>query len=152
MKIHIGAVGRMKRGPVCELFETYRKRLPWPIEVIEIDDRKTTGQPDGREREGKALLEAVPKGAWRIALDENGKSLSSKTFAARLTEWQDRGHSTLSFMIGGADGHAKPLLNEADFILSIGEMTWPHMLVRAMLAEQLYRAWSIGAGHPYHRE
>lgn len=152
MKLHIAAVGRMKKGPEKELFDSYCRRLPWPLELIEVDDRKTSGLPDGPEREGKALLDSVPAGAWVVMLDETGKQLTSRALAQSLEGWRDQGYSPIAFLVGGADGHGQIVRNEANMALSLGEMTWPHMLARVMLAEQLYRAWSISSKHPYHRD
>jgi len=151
MKLLIAAVGKSKQGPERTLFETYQKRLPWALDVREIDDRKTVGLPDGKDREAKALLATVPKGGFIVALDETGASIGSVDLAKRLSDWTSQGYNPISFLIGGAAGHGDDVRSQANFILSIGKMTWPHMLVRAMLAEQLYRAWSINTGHPYHR-
>jgi len=151
MKLLIAAVGKSKQGPERTLFETYQKRLPWTLDVREIDDRKTANLPDGQDREAKALLDALPKGAFVVALDEKGASITSPDLAKNISNWAGQGHSSIAFLIGGAKGHGQAVRARADFVLSIGKLTWPHMLVRAMLAEQLYRAWSIDAGHPYHR-
>ncbi|TDI57750.1 MAG: 23S rRNA (pseudouridine(1915)-N(3))-methyltransferase RlmH [Alphaproteobacteria bacterium] len=151
MKLLISAIGRAKQGPERTLFETYTKRLPWSLDLREIDDRKTANLPDGKDREAQALLETVPNGAFVITLDEKGKDLTSVELAKRLSDWTTQGYNPISFLIGGARGHGEAVRKRADFNLSIGKMTWPHMLVRAMLAEQLYRAWSIDTGHPYHR-
>lgn len=104
-----------------------------------------------RAREGEALLAAIPGGARIVALDERGRSESSEALANRLGRWRDDGVRTAGFIIGGADGLDESVRKKADLVLSFGALTWPHMLVRAMLAEQLYRAQSILAGHPYHR-
>jgi 23S rRNA (pseudouridine1915-N3)-methyltransferase len=151
MKLLIAAVGKSKQGPERTLFETYQKRLPWALDVREIDDRKTANLPDGQDREAKALLDTLPKGAFVVALDEKGASITSPELAKHISNWTGQGYNPISFLIGGAKGHGQAVRERADFVLSIGKLTWPHMLVRAMLAEQLYRAWSINAGHPYHR-
>lgn len=104
------------------------------------------------EREGRLLLDAVPKDAAVAALDEKGRTFSSSALAVRIGEWRDRGVRDLAFLIGGADGLNGEVLKRADLVLSLGPMTWPHMLVRGLLAEQLYRAQCILSGHPYHRE
>ena len=152
MKIFIAAIGRAKAGPERDLFETYTKRTPWTIDLREIDDRKTANAPDGRDREADALIGTVPRGGITVALDEHGKELTSLELSKRLSDWATQGYNPVSFLIGGARGHGQAVKQQADFTLSIGKMTWPHMMVRAMLVEQLYRAWSISAGHPYHRE
>ena len=151
MKLQISAIGRSKNGPERDLFEIYSKRLPWPLELREIDDRKTANLPNGTDREAQALLDSLQPNAFVITLDEKGKDLTSMELSKRLSDWTAQGYNPISFLIGGARGHGVAVKERADFVLSIGKMTWPHMLVRAMLAEQLYRAWSIDAGHPYHR-
>ena len=102
-------------------------------------------------REGGLLLGSAPAGATLVALDRRGKVLDSQAFADRLARWRDNSVSDVAFLIGGAEGHAEPLLKKADLVLSFGAMTWPHLLARAMLAEQIYRAKQLLAGHPYHR-
>ncbi len=103
-------------------------------------------------REGELLRAACPSGATLVALDRRGKPLDSASFAKRLGTWRDDGVGDLAFLIGGADGHTESLLKDCTLALSFGAMTWPHLLARAMLAEQIYRAQQILAGHPYHRE
>ncbi len=151
MRLQISAIGRSKNSPERDLFEIYTKRLPWPLELREIDDRKTANLPNGTDREAQALLDSLEPNAFVITLDEKGKDLTSLELSKRLSDWTAQGYNPISFLIGGARGHGVAVKERADFVLSIGKMTWPHMLVRAMLAEQLYRAWSIDAGHPYHR-
>ena len=149
MRLVVAAVGRGRDDPAQRLFEDYRKRLPWPVELREI--RAGGGGNAGREREAAALLKGLPADAHVVALDGGGKALSSEEFAARLANIRDDGTAIMAFLIGGADGHGAPVLARADLVLSLGPMTWPHLLVRAMLAEQLWRAASILSGHPYHR-
>jgi len=151
MQIHVLAIGRARGEPAQIMFDDYAKRLPWPLQLREITPRgKFTGAAL-MAREGQALLDAVPKGAKMVALDAKGRALTSEAFAARMGRWQDDGTPAIAFLIGGADGHGGKILEAADFVLSFGAMTWPHKLVRAMLAEQLWRAASILANHPYHR-
>ena len=148
MRIVIAAIGKLRKGPELEIFETYIRRLPWTVTV------KDFAEQDGRDRqarEGERLLKAIPEGAKAVALDERGKALDSIGFSERLRDWRDSGISDLAFLIGGADGHGETVRKRADLLLSLGPMTWPHLLVRGMLAEQLYRASAILAGHPYHR-
>ena len=152
MRILIAAVGRAKRGPALELYDHYAKRLRWPLALKEIEARPAGAAKVRKQRETEALLRAVPKGARLIALDEGGKTLASAEFAAMIAKARDAGVDDLVFAIGGADGHAEALLESADEVLSLGPMTWPHLLVRGMLAEQLYRAQQILSHHPYHRE
>ena len=149
MRLVVLAVGRGRDDPAQQLFEDYSKRLPWSLELCEV--RAGGGGETGREREAAALLKGLPEGAHVVALDGSGKALTSEAFAARLGRIRDDGVSTVAFLIGGADGHGASVLSRADTVLSLGQMTWPHLLVRAMLAEQLWRAASILSGHPYHR-
>jgi 23S rRNA (pseudouridine1915-N3)-methyltransferase len=151
MRILIVAVGRAGRGPVKAQVDEYAGRLKPPLELVEVEERRPLPAPALKAREAELLLKAVPAGALLVALDGRGKVLSSEELAERLAAWRDRGPKALAFVIGGADGLDQSVLDRADFVLSLGPMTWPHMLVRVMLAEQLYRASSILAGHPYHR-
>ncbi len=118
-----------------------------PMYETEIEDKKGGGM----EAEADLLLRAVPSGALLVTMDERGKVMSSPEFAAQLARWRDAGRQDVAFVIGGADGIAPGLRDRADFSISFGRMVWPHMLVRVMLAEQLYRAATILAGGPYHR-
>lgn len=151
MQITVAAVGRAKPGAERDLFDSYAGRLPWRIALKEIEIKKELATDVRRAREAEALLAAVPDGARIVALDERGKSEGSEAFAKRLGKWRDDGARTIAFLIGGADGLDESLRKRADLVLSFGALTWPHMLVRAMLAEQLYRAHTILTGHPYHR-
>ena len=139
MLLHIIARGKIGRSPEAELTERYLKRINWPTKVTELPDR------------GGAAPEAATN-AVTIVLDERGKPLSSMDFARKLEGWRDTGRREARFLIGAADGHEDAQRDSADLLLSFGPATWPHMLARAMLAEQLFRATSILAGHPYHRE
>jgi 23S rRNA (pseudouridine1915-N3)-methyltransferase len=151
--IRILAGGRWKAGdPACAMFDDYVRRLPWPVALSEIDPR--IGDPARRqaaESAGIVAAAATPPGRVLIALDGRGRDLASEDFAARIQTWQDEARPALVFAIGGADGLTDEVRRAADLVLSFGKMTWPHLLARAMLAEQLYRASSILAGHPYHR-
>ena len=139
MLLHIVARGKIGRSPEGELVERYLKRISWPTKVTELAD-------DGRP------APELAQGGVSVLLDERGKSLSSIELARKLEEWRDRGTREARFTIGGTDGHSDEARNTADMLLSLGPATWPHMLARAMLAEQLFRATSILANHPYHRE
>ncbi|MFC4349298.1 23S rRNA (pseudouridine(1915)-N(3))-methyltransferase RlmH [Kordiimonas lipolytica] len=153
MLISIIAVGRMQRGPEMDLVTQYLGRLPWKADITEIDIKKQAANAAERKaREAERILAAVPIGAALVALDEHGKALKSRQFAGKIDEWQATGISHVAFVIGGADGLDRSVLQKADLKLAFGTLTWPHMMVRAMLAEQIYRAWSINAGHPYHRD
>lgn len=139
MLLHILAVGKIGRCPEADLVDRYLARIAWPIRITE--------SPDGRAPKWPPPL--AP--SRTVALDERGKTLDSIAFSALLAQWRDDGVRETRLLIGGADGHADTVRAEADLLLSFGPMTWPHMMVRAMLAEQLYRALAIHAGHPYHR-
>ncbi len=151
MRIQVIAVGRARRGAARDLYEDYAGRLAWEITLKEIEEKRPLAPPALKAREGALLLGAVPNGATLVALDAGGQALSSTALARRLESWRDNGVADLAFLIGGAEGLDKDVLDRADFVLSLGPMTWPHLLVRAMLAEQIYRAQSILSGHPYHR-
>jgi len=152
MRITLAAVGRTKAGTTKELYELYAARLRWRITLKEVEERRPLPSEALKEQEGELLLAALPRGARVVALDEGGKQMTSRDFAALLGRWQDEGTQDLAFMIGGADGLSKSARQAADVILSLGRMTWPHMLVRGLLAEQLFRAECILTGHPYHRD
>lgn len=152
MRITLLAVGRMKAGAAQDLYQLYAARLRWPIAVKEVEERRSLPSEALKEQEGALLLAALPRGARAIALDEGGRQMGSREFATLLGRWQDDGTQELAFLIGGADGLSKQAQDTADVILSLGRVTWPHMLVRGLLAEQLFRAESILAGHPYHRD
>jgi 23S rRNA (pseudouridine1915-N3)-methyltransferase len=155
MRVRICAVGRMKAGPERALVDDYTARFDrtgralglGPLAVSEVDDRKGGGMA----AEAALLERAIPQGAVICAMDERGCQMTSPDFAEMLAGWRDQGRSEVAFVIGGADGIDPTLRSRADAMLSFGPMVWPHMLVRAMLTEQLYRAASILAGGPYHR-
>lgn len=139
MLLHIVARGKIGRSPEADLVERYLKRISWPTRVTELPDK------GGR-------VPSVPENCVTITLDERGKPLSSMELAHKLEVWRDGGKREVRFLIGAAEGHGEEQRRAADFLLSFGSATWPHLLVRAMLAEQLFRATSILANHPYHRE
>jgi 23S rRNA (pseudouridine1915-N3)-methyltransferase len=151
VKLTIACIGRAGRGPERDLYEHYAGRLRWPLTLRELEEKKKLPPPELVRREGELLLGAVPDKAVLVALDRRGKVLDSETFARRLARWRDDGVADVAFLIGGADGHGEPLLHKAALVVSFGAMTWPHLLARAMLAEQIYRAQQLLAGHPYHR-
>jgi len=151
MRITILAVGRLRQGPEQDLFDIYKRRLPWSLEVKEIDERRIRDDTKRRRQETVKLTAAIPPGAVTVALDERGRTLSSAKFAATLDDWRSAGRQTVAFLIGGADGLDRELTDNADLVLALGPMTWPHQMVRAMVAEQIYRAYTILTGHPYHR-
>jgi 23S rRNA (pseudouridine1915-N3)-methyltransferase len=145
------AVGRLKSGPLKELCDEYRRRIPLPLEIREVEERRPVSGAERKQREGELILKELPKGALAIALDEHGKSYDSTGFAKQFAAWRERSGDNLAFVIGGADGLAPAVLDNAAAQLAFGTMTWPHMLARAMLLEQIYRAHTILTGHPYHR-
>jgi 23S rRNA (pseudouridine1915-N3)-methyltransferase len=152
MRVWLLAVGKARPGSHRDLYEFYAGRLRWPFKLVEVEEKRKLAPALLQAREAELLLAQLPKGAVLCALDEHGKMESSAGLAALVGKWRDSGVADLAFAIGGADGHGEALLARADRKLSLGAMTWPHMLVRGMLAEQLYRAQQILAGHPYHRE
>lgn len=139
MLLHIVARGKIGRSPEAELVDRYLKRIAWPTKLTEIAES------------GRAAPDP-PHGSVTVLLDERGQALSSMELARKLEEWRDGGKREARFVIGGADGHSDAERRGADLLLSFGPATWPHLLVRSMLAEQLFRATSILASHPYHRE
>jgi len=151
MELQIVAVGRARKGPMRELFDDYAGRLKPKIGLREVEERRPLKGDELKAREAALLLDAAPKGAFIVALDSTGKAHSSEDLAQRMQGWRDNAQSTVAFVIGGADGLDASLLAQADLKLSLGAMTWPHMLVRVMLAEQLYRADCILKNHPYHK-
>ena len=146
------AIGRARNDPARILYEHYVRLLRGPIELKEMEERRKLPREQLRARECAMLLAAIPADAVVVALDERGKSLSSRALAARIGRWRDDGRGCIAFLVGGADGLDDAVRARADLVLSFGKATWPHMLARAMLAEQLYRAQQILAGHPYHRD
>jgi 23S rRNA (pseudouridine1915-N3)-methyltransferase len=137
--LHIVARGKIGRSPEAELVERYLKRIAWPTKSTELADNARPAPQLG-------------PGSVSILLDERGEALSSMELAGKLEGWREAGKREVRFSIGGADGHSDRDRSAADLLLSFGPATWPHLMVRAMLAEQLFRATSILANHPYHRE
>lgn len=152
MKVIIAAIGKFKSSPEKDIYTSYLKRIPWKVDLKEFEAKKGLSGAQLKEAEAQLLLSAIPKSCKIIALDETGKNIPSVELAGLISSWQSAGTSNLAFIIGGADGLDPALRQKADFTLSFGRLTWPHMLVRAMLAEQIYRAYSIISKHPYHRE
>ncbi|HXO89210.1 MAG TPA: 23S rRNA (pseudouridine(1915)-N(3))-methyltransferase RlmH [Stellaceae bacterium] len=152
MRLRLLAVGRLRAGPFAELQRLYAARIVPPPAVVEIEVRQRLPAAALKAREAQLILEALPAGARLIALDEGGALWSSRALSERLAAWRDQGVAELAFAIGGADGLGAAVFDRAEATLSLGPMTWPHLLVRGMLLEQLYRAQQILAGHPYHRE
>lgn len=151
MNIIIAAVGRMRPGPELSLLESYIKRLPWSVDIQEVEARGKSDAVAQAKQEADGLMAAIPAGAKVICLDSRGKTLDSEGFAGQLGRWRDDGERNLILVIGGADGLSRAVVERADLVLSFGAVTWPHMLARVLLTEQLYRAHCILTGHPYHR-
>jgi 23S rRNA (pseudouridine1915-N3)-methyltransferase len=137
--LHIVARGKIGRSPEADLVERYLKRIAWPVKVTELPDKGGN-------------VPALPASSVTVALDERGEAMSSVELAKKLESWRDGGKREARFLIGAHAGHDEQQRRSADLLLSFGPATWPHLLVRAMLAEQLFRATSILANHPYHRE
>ena len=151
VRLTLLAVGKADGKPEGLLVADYLKRLPWPTRVIEVGERRPLAAAELKRREGNLMLAKLPAEAHLVALDRTGRELDSERFAAELAKWRDSGVRELVFALGGADGLDETVLARAQMRLSLGAMTWPHLLARVLLAEQLFRAASILAGHPYHR-
>ena len=155
MRVHLIAVGRLRAGPERDLVDDYKTRFDrsgrplglGPLVEVEVEDKKSLGMA----AEADLLARAIPAGALVVVLDERGALMTSPEFAAQLARWRDDGRQDLALVIGGADGIDPDLRGKADAALSFGKMVWPHLLVRVMVAEQLYRAATILGGGPYHR-
>jgi 23S rRNA (pseudouridine1915-N3)-methyltransferase len=148
--MHVIAIGRLRGGPESELFARYQARIRPKLVLTELREA-SGGTAEIKHREATALLAATPTGALVVALDLGGNAPDSEGFAALLERWLGSGRP-VCFLIGGTEGLDAAMLDRADYVLSLGRLTWPHFLVRPMLAEQIYRARMISAGHPYHRE
>lgn len=144
MKITLLTIGKL-RGTYAELCADYAKRINMSFQIKELSAAT-------QKAEGRALLAALPPKAFLVLLDEHGKDLTSRAMADKFQQWLEQGASDLVFMIGGADGHTAEVKARANYVLGLGNKTWPHKLARVMLLEQLYRAQQINAGHPYHRD
>lgn len=151
MKLLIAAIGKMKdASPEAALLREYSKRLSWKLAVKEFDI-KHADTATRQQKEADALLTACEGYERIIALDERGKDLGSRELAQQFSAWQQQGASSVALIIGGADGLHESVRKKANLTIAFGRATWPHMLVRAMAAEQLYRIWAILENHPYHR-
>jgi 23S rRNA (pseudouridine1915-N3)-methyltransferase len=159
MRVVIAAVGRLKQGPERELAASYRKRAEATgralgfrdIEIVEIRESRAQDVERRRIEESIAIATILPEGAVVVGLDERGENLDSPALAGLMREWRAEGRTAAYFIVGGADGLAPSLLERAQVRMAFGRATWPHQLVRIMLLEQIYRAATILAGHPYHR-
>ena len=152
MNLTILAIGKMKKNsPEQSLIDFYVRNTLWSVKIIELDEKRSLAGDALKESESNLLLKHVPPKSKIVVLDERGKNISSPEFSEQLVRWQDTGFQDVVFLIGGADGHAPFLRQKADLLLSFGKMTLPHMLMRVVLCEQLYRAYTISIGHPYHK-
>jgi 23S rRNA (pseudouridine1915-N3)-methyltransferase len=151
MRLLVAAVGKLRDAAFRDLWKDYAGRLNPAIELVEVEEKRPLSVSERRLRESQLLQAALPPRMRLVALDGGGKMLDSEGLAAKLGAWRGDSPHGVAFLIGGADGHDPKLLAACDLTLSLGPMTWPHQLARVMLAEQLYRADRILAGHPYHR-
>lgn len=152
MKLLLAAVGHLKSGPEKTLCDQYQQRLTWPFAVKEVVCKKSLSGEALKQAEADLLLQVIPVDSAVIALDERGESLTSQQFAKMIAQFQENSTKTLTFTIGGADGLSAKMRDRSSRLISFGQLTWPHMLVRVMLIEQLYRSQQILANHPYHRQ
>ncbi len=150
-KIDIIAAGKNKKGPWFDLQQEYTSRLRWPTHIVEIESKHTDARA-AQDHEQRLFAEKLDDTSYKIVLDERGKEIRSIDFATTLEKIRDKGYEKITFLIGGADGFTDATRQKADLLLSLGIPTWPHIMVRVMLLEQIYRAQQILAGHPYHRE
>ncbi len=159
MRLLLVCVGRLKAGPERELVARYADRCAAAgrkiglsgLDIRELDESRARSASERKAQEAVAIAGQLPDGARLICLDERGKNISSESFARLLGDWRDQGVGGCAFVLGGPDGLDEALRARADCVLAFGAMTWPHQIVRALAAEQIYRAYSILAGHPYHR-
>jgi len=159
MRLLIAAVGRLRPGPERDLAERYRKRAAElgrtlalkEIEIIEVKESRAANLERRMLEESIAIANVLPERAATVVMDEHGENATSGAIAGRLQAWQSAGQGAVAFIVGGADGLAPSLRDQADLTLAFGAATWPHQLLRIMLLEQLYRAVTILSGHPYHR-
>lgn len=159
MRLTVAAIGRLRSGPELDLIDEYAGRIRaigkplgvTPFDIREFEAPRGLAGATRQAREADLLSGAGGAGAKRVALDETGENMSSEEFARRIGRWRDDGAPEIAFLIGGADGFDRALVAKTDLVVAFGRATFPHMLVRAMLVEQIYRAMTILSGHPYHR-
>lgn len=150
-KIDLIVVGKVKKGPWYDLQQDYIKRLKWPVTLTEVESKYSDAKTQ-QEHEQRLILSKLDEDSFIIVLDERGDGLRSLDFSQTMEKIRDTGVSKVSFLIGGAEGFTDEVRAKANMLLSFGQQTWPHVMVRVMLLEQIYRAQQIAAGHPYHRE
>ncbi len=151
LKIDIICISRVKKGSFFDLIDNYKQRIQWDINIIELESKHSDSKKSQKDEEAK-ILKHLNNQAVIIAMDERGKTLKSLDFASTLDGYKNDGLNHIQFVIGGADGLTEPVRSKANILLSFGKQTWPHLLARVMLLEQIYRAQQILSGHPYHRE
>ena len=152
MNIVIASIGKFGNSPHQKVYELYLKRLPWKIDLKELEIKAKISGDLLKEKEGQLLMQAVRSCQQFIVLDEKGQNLDSREFALLLNQTKSTSINNLGFIIGGADGVADSVKKSAKHVISLGKMTFPHLMVRSILLEQIYRAYSIINNHPYHRE
>ena len=151
LKIDVIAIARVKRGAYFDLIEEYKSRIKWNLTIYELES-KHSDPAKCQQEESEKILKHIDNNAIVVALDERGDGLKSLDFAKTIENFQNNGESHIQFILGGADGLTQEVRDKADILLSFGQQTWPHLLARVMLLEQIYRAQQILSGHPYHRE
>lgn len=151
MKIDLIVIGRLKKGALFDLCEDYKRRIGWKLKVIECESKQTDAKKANKE-EQELILSNITHDSVVVVLDERGNGLRSLDFAKTIQKFQNTGESHMQFIIGGADGLSEDIRDRANLLLSFGQQTWPHMLARVMILEQIYRAQQILKNHPYHRE
>ena len=152
MKITVIAVGKLRVGPETMLVDHFAKRITWPFQILEVEEKKKRSVAKLKKSEANLLLKRCPSGSEIIALDQRGENISSMELATKFNNWQNTGSKEVCILIGRANGLDDIVRQRASFVISFGRLTWPHMLSRVMLTEQIYRAKQIIDGHPYHRE
>lgn len=150
-KVDVIAIGKAKKGPWYELQEEYRGRMRWDLTLHELES-KLTDEKEQQKEEQRLILSKLDEDSFVIVLDERGEGLRSLDFAQTVQKIQNTGTNKITFLIGGACGFTDEVRDKANMLMSFGQQTWPHMMARIMLLEQVYRAQQILAGHPYHRE
>ena len=152
MRVSILAIGKNRQGVFKDLYEFYATRIQWEIKLVELEVRKTLDWKKQRLNETKKLLSSAPKGSLIVILDEAGKLITSRALSDWINNQIDIGAKDVSFLIGGSHGLDLSAISSPNLMISLGRVTWPHLMIRGMIAEQLYRAQQIGKNHPYHRE
>ena len=152
MIININSIGKFKNHPHKDIFELYVKRIGWNVKLKELEVKKSASENVLKEMEGELLLNNIDSNSTIILLDERGKNFNSREFAQKISQYRDQGVNNITFIIGGANGVCQKVKDRADLEISLSKLTFPHLMVRSILAEQIYRAYSIINNHPYHRD